>query len=799
MSNLEQLYKYLATRFNDNYISIFGWSDMPDNNNIYEEILKLKNISFLEFKEKIKLINSDKRLAVGYCINPLNNKRRISDNVHKIFNIFIDLDGGLLNSDIDSMSFFLKKHSIKYLYSDKSGNGYHFIIPVIADVSKKECVSNFIKWVKSESKIDSVDTKVKLLTQICRFPETIHRKNEQPTKTEFIEFNDISDKDISENTLFIFSDKFLEKKYESNLINEGANTEDSFFSNLLSNPEYLDKLIKIKDTNKNLVLFKNLAIYYSRLTDNNVKKNILKFIKDSGHSFGEFNGWLEKFEKNQISKIHYFEIRKWIIDNELIFLTEIINEQIILHNNFLSRYIMCFLISGSNDNRFLLYNKISTLYSVSNEINFYKTILYEANQADFDFVKYYNIDVYKDDVLISITKIENLIVDRIKRDISDYKLRNIIQDFAYKPCNDIFFIDNSVKYFNIFRPGIFDSWYEKKQIYNFPNIKKLIFHLVGDGGEDGYNWFIKWLAHQIKFPTTKLPTSVIFKGTMGTGKGRLREWILTNLFGEQNIIQINESNLANIWGDYLINRRLVVVNEIRLYGYQTERVVKKIKEYSTDKDISIQLKGKSVKTIKNYTHWIFFSDQEMPFPIDARDRRHTVFNQCDKIDDEIVENLNPNSKKSKLFSEIKDFISYLKNLSVDFTYVSQPFGTKSKELIMQMSRDTVELFLNEILEFKTYSDFCRNSNLPNKSLDEKDTYILVKNFYETYRLWSIQNSYSLFKKPKSFTMDLSIKFGINCEQNSCVEGGRLKFYSLENIIMFIKKLKHSEVNVGIDF
>jgi len=786
-STLEKLFEYLCLRYEDSYIGIQGWTDKVEGSESQFVVAKFEN--FNEFKKKVEYVNIKKKLAVGFCINPLKEPKRKNETVKQIQHILIDLDGENIFKDYEAIKSFLTANNIKSKYEDKSGNGYHFLIPVKLELDKANLVEKFLEYMKSETKINSIDTKVKLLTQILRIPESIHRKTGTDIKLETLEWNHITHSEIDDNNKSIM--EIISKAHFKSLLDSEnqviqqnemkKNQGDYFFSKLLSSAKLRKQLAKTENIGKNDSLFKNLAIFVYKNPKH--AKNANNFIAECGHSKSEFAGWLKKAGGGKITKINYIELFNWVETNKLDFLKKIIDEQIHIEGNFINNFEICFMKNTRHSQRYLNYDKLKCSIMVSTETDMYKAILIEANMTGFNFIDYYNIYIYdKDGGEITEIQKENKIINNLRKTIKKYKLMRPVFDFGYKPSNERYFIFDNETYLNTYKPGPLEDYWEEKKIFNFPYIKALIMNLV-DSDEIAYNYICKWLSFILQNPLMKLPTSIIFMGTQGIGKGRFRDWILPGIWGEKNVKQINEKNLEKEWGDFLISKRFIVANEIKVQGKSKEQIRKKIKEYSTDQRVSIQLKGRDDMDIMNYSHWLFFSDQDVPFEIESNDRRHSVFNCDNPLPNEIAETLSPELNPGYLEKELKDFVLYLKNINVEFDEVRKVFNNEAKQKLIEISKDSVVQFFEELRNFGSIKNFAKGfeHHFAIESANKKFTeYILVRDLYSLYDHWCKKNMNFYPKSNISFAMTISKTLKINSTRMSNIENNQ-RFYNIEEI------------------
>lgn len=789
VNNLNQITKkfieYQAKRLKDNeYFCTSFWSD-KERDKVIDIFYKKNEIDYEKINNYIIKYNIDTHYAAGYMVNPTYKNERSYKAVNRILNIPIDIDKGNQQEKYDKVNKFLEKNNIKTSLIDKSQNGFHFIIPVELNNNDTPIVEKFIKLLNQNVHKD-IDKKMFDAPRFFRLPETLNNKSESPTPLETLHFEDLTQEQIEQNTInvrhYVESNELEEKIY---IHQEENQTEpDIFFEKLLRN-DTIKKYIANRDNiEKNNILFKNLAIYTKFHSD--IEELAYDFIKQCGHSEGEFYGWVKK----DMMIVNYKELKLWIYEHNLEDLKPLIREQMKLNLKYLDNFKICYLTQDKS-HRYMLYDKRNSSYTKNTDKQLIESLKFKSNEDGYDI--YEELEIYdkytEDGKPLSMQQLNNRLLNKLLTKFDETDILQTIYDFGYKPVIERFFSEGDKKYFNIYTPGELEYFFEDKPInqYEFPNVKKILKHLTVT--EEGYEYFNKWLGFILQNPTTKLPTSIIFKGTQGIGKGRLREWILPYIFGNHNIEEINDSNLKNQWGDYIKNNRIVVANEINLLDSASNSAYKRIKEYSTDKKVSIQQKGKQLEKISNYTHWIFFSDQEMPIRIDSEDRRHTIFHQEDKLPINIVMALSPDINPGQLKKEMKEYVSYLRKIEVKFEDVVTYLPTQDKIDLINMSKDTIDLFMAEITETDNFEYFVLEYNPEYKLYPEKiehiNSFIEVKDFYDLYVKWCIKNHHKYPKSSITLGKKLSKEYKINSIQKKVKNINKRVYEVLENRNIYI--------------
>ena len=267
----------------------------------------------------------------------------------------------------------------------------------------------------------------------------------------------------------------------------------------------------------------------------------------------------------------------------------------------------------------------------------------------------------------------------------------LIDNISYKPEDTLLFIENDKTYFNIYKKSKL-LLEDVSQYDNFDNINSLILNLVGDEEEE-YLYFCKWLAWKIQNPLKRLPTAIIFQGEQGTGKTKFCELVLKPIF-ENSFCEIGQANINQEYNDYMVGKEIIVANEV-IHNDNKYLVPDKLKNYVTDEYISINRKFKDTTYQKNYSQWIFVTNNKVPIKIDKGDRRYTVFKSKKLINGKkLITDLINNHD-----NEIRGFLNYLLNLDVILEEVLEPLHNAAKDDIIKYSNSSIDDFLDELKEF----------------------------------------------------------------------------------------------------
>jgi hypothetical protein len=191
----------------------------------------------------------------------------------------------------------------------------------------------------------------------------------------------------------------------------------------------------------------------------------------------------------------------------------------------------------------------------------------------------------------------------------------------------------------------------------------------------------------------------------------------------------------------------------------------------TDEYISINRRFKHTLTLRNYSHWILTTNNQVPIKIDDGDRRWSVF-KSKKLDDgwNLIKNL-----KANLYEELIAFNTYLFELDIDYEEVDKPIMNEHKKEIIRACQNNVLEFYDEAQNVGGFSnlqeEYGTNFNLEIYFANNKNV-IIGKSLYNFYKFYCSENqikSHSRF----NFTRFLKLKnidtkvFKINGKTERC--------------------------------
>jgi len=724
------------------FINLFRADDMKklkDNKSeFYSTSLDIKQI-------KSKIDNLDESTyGVFMNINPLNKSRRRKEDVTKIIYAFIDLDDAKEEHN-KLIKDNLNKFKITYSYNAKSGHGYHFLIPLELEPTQEPKIKGFLSYLKNNI-CDKVDLTTADNGRIMRIPKSFHKKDKVEKQLKTLHNHTPTKEEIKSNNELILEYQAEQKKGKIDLVyTKSIRREDIFFSTLVNNKvewhKYFDVLNKHDKENdgtgSNQIFNKNLAIF--SLTYPNLAMEVNNFIQMWNNQYvtvQRYKAWLNKLSKESLNKdgnkVNYFELLKWAKQYKLKPFVDLLKQQV--KTSFLDKYELYYLEDEKKENNTLLYYPEKNYYLQKSLQEVLINIYYDCNDRGVDVAKDLNLDLIDDWEDFSFKKQFGIIINSIHSKIERESRIKLVYNINYEPSNEKFIEHQNKKSFNTYNKTELWDFYKKKKKHHFPKVEELILNLCG-ADKKSYDWFNKWLAWQIQHPTEKLPTAVILQGRQGSGKGTFKALILDAIFGS-NCQEINQTHLESSFNEYLLGKQIIVANEV-MHNENRQTLPNVLKNLVTDPEITISRKFRKEIVGRNFTHWIFCTNSDNPIKIDEDDRRYSVF-YSEKIRQGLGKEIRQNIKK-----EMEEYICYLKDIKVTFEEVSEPLSTIAKDDIIELNKDSIQKFLDELPKYNSIEDLYKDIFAHTNHLEyfgQGNQFLLASKFYKVYESWCKENN-----------------------------------------------------------
>ena len=449
-------------------------------------------------------------------------------------------------------------------------------------------------------------------------------------------------------------------------------------------------------------------------------------------------------------------------------------------------------------------------------------IFYDISQSEYFIFNLEANDFYylsKDQALKKPLKRYFMSKGVEKKYIND-KINDILDNIpcitstVYEPLNPQKIIDrNGIKYFNLYTPSPFDEYKRTDTLSDidlnkYPAIKILIENLTNND-EKKKKYLLQWTAHKIKYKD-KIGTAIVIYGEQGAGKGLFANEILRYAIGNKNYGEINDYHLESRFNDWIMGKRLIVANEIKIDYKNNNKAQSLLKMYITDPYITIDRKYKNTIQIENYVDFLIFSNHDDAVRIEPTDRRFFVMKTQNRLADTITgEILHPEIREK--FKTMSNFVESIRNerdlfikdllqLKTDIDFLRYSLHTPEKEEMKRKTMSQLELFI-QLLKDEDYITLFENFDLTEFIENE-----LIKDDYKKKVLigiWQLLNGFietSLIPMVYKEIMNDKGKSdkGIKDAVSSAFKKGRIWAKGKDRRIIFIKDLSGPEVKTGIE-
>ena len=286
-----------------------------------------------------------------------------------------------------------------------------------------------------------------------------------------------------------------------------------------------------------------------------------------------------------------------------------------------------------------------------------------------------------------------------KNDIFPISIHNLtfVQGDKFRPrILQEYFEEDGVCYKNTFKPTKYMQL--KGEPARLPKtILDLLFHLT-NYKQNKYEYLINNLAYFFQY-LKKSQVAIALIGKQGAGKGIFFNTIISELFGKDNCITINNESINSRYKAKIIKDKLYYnFDEIKLRT--SERNDSFIKAIITNPSISLEEKNVTMnKEVELFGQCLFCSNYMDALKIGENDRRFTVISTGENLVNTnflhygSYENLEKGIKQ-----DLEDFAKYLKNYNVDKNLANTPLDTPEKRVIINSSQDNIIEFHRAISE-----------------------------------------------------------------------------------------------------
>ncbi len=271
-------------------------------------------------------------------------------------------------------------------------------------------------------------------------------------------------------------------------------------------------------------------------------------------------------------------------------------------------------------------------------------------------------------------------------------------------------------------------------------------------------WLLQWLAYPLQNEGQKAHSAVLMASHIqGSGKTTLFEKVMGGIYGKYHRVITSQELESPQFNGWLNNAAFIFGEEIATNATKYN-VTPYLNALITAKSVTINEKQRPQKQVPAYFNMAFASNENIPFPLHGEARRWFVIAPQSKLSEELSE---------QVYAEIAGdgldaFYTYLLNVPLDDFKHDKPPVTDAKRLLINASKRSIEVFIDEWLAGETKY----------KCISCK-----AKQLYESYKEWassSLEHKYSYRK----FTEDLKKIEGIKLLEKQRWRYGREEGQSL---------------------
>ena len=391
--------------------------------------------------------------------------------------------------------------------------------------------------------------------------------------------------------------------------------------------------------------------------------------------------------------------------------------------------------------------------------------------------------------------------------------RRYVRQVEELPYNDVFTEDNIFpigKYMNTFtgfNKHIHDELTDEQlQEGNkwFENIFMDTLIRLCEGNKDYAYWLLCFFAQIVQYPADRKDRAVIIVGEQGNGKNSILEAI-AKVIGSDHYS--TSSDPTSYFGEHAIEHaHKLLCNFDESSCRNAEKFAEQLKTFITTNTIEINEKYVKQYKIKNYARIIATSNKTTALPVDFRsgDRRFVMFQANDFMINGIKYEANSH-EHTQYFNDFYHVINsdwfpsyfYKKLMSVDISNwdYNKKFDTKLKSDMMEYSKNSVELFLDEF----DFSEMFKNNDVTYSFLESMNIEYDKKCFYCRISVKDLFEHYKNYCNECNLTPISKIKFVRSIKEYKELKYFFVYFYKSHGCMTFIVNRSAYKRNIVCEF
>ena len=257
-----------------------------------------------------------------------------------------------------------------------------------------------------------------------------------------------------------------------------------------------------------------------------------------------------------------------------------------------------------------------------------------------------------------------------------------------------FYQEGGMWYRTAFRPSRYLEQRSKPSDYRHPEkILWLMRHLC-NGNEEYFQWMLNWIACFFK-TLKKSQVSLVLKGPQGTGKGILFEYVISELFGREFCVVVDDDRLGSNFKNWISDKLFFNLNEIAHDMRGRKSVKNFIKMLVTDRSIQVEKKYENAAETEIFGNVLITSNENYPLEIEPSDRRFTVFMTGDSLKKAGIDTA---ALVESIGGELESFAYYLRSCECDERLYHTALETPEKQAMIEGTTDRFTLFARAIAQ-----------------------------------------------------------------------------------------------------
>lgn len=238
------------------------------------------------------------------------------------------------------------------------------------------------------------------------------------------------------------------------------------------------------------------------------------------------------------------------------------------------------------------------------------------------------------------------------------------------------------------------------------DVSRFINHIdtLIDGTKEEKEYLIKLLAYSVQFPHIITGTTIAMFGAEGSGKSTV-SLVMAAICPNHYIMKDDIEKVMNGFNGETLAVKYFLWEEALWGGSKKDQG--KFKHFVTGADRSIEIKGVTKISVKNYAFHIFTSNNEWLVPVDKTDRRNNIYN-C----------------SNTLIGNYKYFAEFTEWLNGEGKHYIMNFFKNEVDLTDFNPRQTVQTDIKIDVKIKSLDDFSSfmmavlNGDVTDHSLDD---------------------------------------------------------------------------------